>query len=404
MIGFITRYLPSILTAILLTAPALAGPNLPDTIILSPKVLYQTKQRVLRRDLAVRPAYKKLIIEADRALDAPVESVTFKEKAGPSNDRQDYWSLSPDWWPNEETKSGLPYVQQAGKTNPEAITDIYDRSRLSRMAHQAMTLALAWYLTGNEQYASKGTALVWAWCGDSFTRANPNMLYARSRPGVANGHHSGIIETRDLVRVVDAAQILEPSRAWTKATSRKVKKWFSEYINWLMRNEFGLHEAQSRDHHGTWFDAQVAVYALYTGDMNLARSIVGTAERRRVARQIMPDGSMPYELEQPRSRNATFSTLEAYTVLSCLGEKLDLDLWNWADPIGPSIRQAFNFAGPYINPLKKWPHGATGAFDPYRYVPLFRRAALVYKDSRYLDYLNELPKTHLIQDRSILFY
>ncbi len=404
MIRGIARHLPHLFMAILLAAPAFAGPNLPETIVLSPTVLYQTKKRVMHRDPMVLPAYNQLIAEAELAADASIESVTFKKKAGPSNDRRDYWSLSPDWWPNPKTRNKLPYVQRNGDANPEAATDTYDRSRLSRMAKNSMTLALAWYLTGNEKYASHGTALIWAWCGDASTRARPNMLYAHSRPGVAEGHHSGIIETRDLIRVVDAAQILEPSQAWSKATSRTVKKWFSKYAHWLMHSEFGRREALSRDHHGTWFDAQVAVYAMYTGDTTLARSIIGTAERRRIVRQIMPDGSMPYELEQPRSRNATFSTLEAYAVLACVGERLNIDLWNWADPVGPSIRQALNFAAPYIDPQKKWPHGGTSSFDPYRYVPLFRRAALVYKDSRYLDYLHELPVTDLTRDRSILFY
>lgn len=404
MTGFITRHLFLSLLAILLVTPALAGTNLPDTIVLSPTILYQTKRQILQRDPAIRPAYENFINEAKQALDASIESVTLKKKAGPSNDRHDYWSLSPDWWPNPAIKNGLPYVQQPGKANPEALSDIYDRSRLSRMAKQAITLALAWYFTGDELYASKSTALIMAWCSDSSTRVTPHMLYAHSRLGVAEGHHTGIIETRDLIRVVDAALILEPSHAWSKSTSRKIKKWFSAYVQWLMHSEFGRREAESRDEHGTWFDAQVAVYALYAEDIDLARTIIRTAERRRIVRQIMPDGSMPYALKQPRSRNATFSTLEAYAILSSVGERLGLDLWNWADPVGPSIRQALDFAAPYLNPKKKWPHGTTGVFNPYRYVPLFRRAALVYKDNRYLDYLNELPKAHGAQDNSILFY
>jgi len=381
-----------------------AGPRLPDTIILSPQVLYDTKQKVIKRDSSTRPAYEKLILEANRVVDGPVESPALKKKAGPSGDKQDYWSLSPYWWPDPKTRDGLPYVRRDGERNPEATTDTYDRLRMNRMAKNALTLALAYYLTGNEEYAAKGTALIWAWCCDSATRMNPNMQYAQARPGVADGHPTGIIETRDLINVVDAARLLEPSHAWSKAVTRKLTDWFTKYTHWLMKSEFGRLEAGSPNNHGTWYDAQLAVYAYFIGDTNLARTILSTVPNRRIVRQILPDGSMPLELERPRSRHYTFFNLQAFAVLACVGERLNIDLWNWQSPAGPSIRTALDFTAPFINPRTKWVHGKTGSFDPYSYLPLFRRAAVVYKNLRYVDFLKTLPAERLKRDRSTLFY
>ena len=381
--------------------PASAGPVLPNTIVLSPKVLHATKQKLLRRDPSVKPAYEQLLREADRALKSPVRSVTDKPEAGPSRDKHDYRSLSPYWWPDPGKRDG-PYVLREGERNPEADSDTFDRKRMARMAADVETLALAHYLSGNELYAIKATAMLRAWFMDRSTGMSPNLEYSRARPGAADGDHTGIVETRDLIRVADAARLLEPSQAWTKVDTRKIVKWFAAYTDWLMKSDRGREEAQSEDSHGTWFDAQVAVFSAFTGDVSMAHAVVSSAERRRIVRQIMPDGSMPRELEGARSRHRTFFNLEAFFVLAAVGEQMHVDLWNWRDAIGPSIRQALDFAAPFIDPDTPWPHGQEGAFDPEAYISLFHRAALVFEDSRYLDYLKNLPPETMETHRSAL--
>lgn len=387
-----------------IASPVWAGTNLPRTIVLSAQTMAQTKQRVLERDPTIMPAYSHLIAQADHALTAPAESVILKREPGPSNDMHDYWSLAPQWWANPDTPRGLPYIERDGEHNPEADLEQYDRMRLRRMSHDALTLALAWYLTGNEQYAGKGTALIWSWCCDSVTRTNPNMNHAHMRPGLDTGHHTGIIETADLIQVVEAARILEPSHAWTKAVSRKVKSWFSDYIEWLTQSKFGLTESTKPDHHGTWYSAQIAAFALYTENTSLARSIIGTADRRLVGIQIEPNGAMPRELNKRRSRHDTFSNLSALYALAAMGEKLDIDLWNWHAANTGSIKAALDFAAPYIAPKKSWPFGPSKAYDPSEFTPLLHRAALVYKETRYLDFLLELPTKTRLTDRAQLFH
>ncbi len=398
------RILPFLSLLLLMSGQAIAGRNLPDSIVLSPKVMYETRQRVLQRDPAILPAYEALIKDADRAVKAPAEAVVLKPGPGPSKDMHDYWSISPYWWPDPDSPDGLPYVRRDGERNPEASSDKYDRMRMNRMSKDALTLALAWYLTGDEEYAGKGTALVWSWCNDSVTRTNPNMQYAQARPGIAKGHHTGIIETRDLIRVADAARILEPSQAWSKVVTRKLTAWFTQYIDWLTHSDFGKQEMMSSNNHGTWLDAQLAVYACYIGDKALARSLIGTVDSRRIISQIERDGSMPRELERTRSRHYTFFNLEAFFVLASVAERLGMDLWHWSDPTGPSIRKAFDFAAPYIDPTRQWPFGETGSFDPFVFTPLFHKAAVVYKDKDYLELLKALPSDRLERDRAKLFY
>lgn len=391
------------LIATLLAGQAFAK-KYPDTIIFSPEVMVETKRRVQLREPALMPAFTKLIEEADRAITAPAESVALKTAPGPSGDMHDYWSVAPYWWPDPKRPNGKPYIRHDGERNPEADSEKYDRNRMRRMSTDALTLALAWYLTGNEQYAGKGTALIWSWCCDSVTRTNPNMRYAQGRPGIVNGHHFGIIETRDMIKVAEAARILEPSHAWSKAVSNKVAIWFTDYMDWLQTSQFGRLEAAAPNNHGTWYDAQLAVFALYTGQTNLARSIVGSIGPRRIVSQIERNGAMPKELDRTRSRHYTLFNLRAFFLLAAVGERVGIDLFHWTDPSGSSIKKALDFAAPYVARDEPWPFGATGPYDPFLFTPLFHRAALVYKEPRYLEYLQTLPEDQRIRDRAQLFY
>lgn len=384
---------------ILLNVPsAVAGA--PDTILYSSEVLAATKQRILQRDRVLMPAYRQLIDEADEVMESPAETVIFKPAPPPGGDSHDYWSLAPNWWPNTKSRNGLPYALRKGQPNPEAESDSFDKTRLARMADQALTLGLAFYLTGSEEYAGRGTAIIWAWCCDSVTRMAPHLEFGHARPGVSHGTHSGIIETRHLIKIIEAARLLEPSVSWSNVVSAKVSGWFEEYLDWLSTSRFGKQEAAERGQHGVWYDAQVAVYALYIGKKNLARSIVGEVVPRRMIHTIDRDGTIPHE----PTREGSFSTLEALFTLAAVGERIGIDIYKLVLPHGVSLKEAFDAAAPWLADNSQWPHGMDGKYDSFAFTPLFHRATLVYDDARYTDRLRDLPPEKLRTDRAQLFH
>ncbi|MEF2232365.1 MAG: alginate lyase family protein [Pseudodesulfovibrio sp.] len=390
----------AVLLLLLLTALPAAAASLPETILYAPEALARARQGVLQRDPALMPAFRALIKDADRAVTAPAEAVVLKPAPPPGGTRHDYWSLDPDWWPDPARLGGRPYKHRPGKRNPEADTDKYDRSRMRRMAADALTLAQAWFLTGNEQYAGKGSALVWSWCCDSLTRTAPRLTSGRARPGVADGDPSGIIETRDLIKVAEAARLLESSKAWNPVETRRLKQWFEEYVHWLLENEFGRAEAAAPGEHSLWYDAQVAVFALYAGDKSLARSMVGTLDRRRIGVQIGADGAIAAAGNGPDARRAAFSCLQALFTLAAVGERLGIDVWRWSLPQTGSVKAAFDRYAPSIAD----PADQDGRFEPLAFTPLFHRAALVYEDRRYLNLLGALPEADRRTDRALLFH
>lgn len=390
----------------LITTTAFAQKT-PDPLVHSRQALLESKELVLKRDPLVMPAYWQLISDADSALTRAAESVVFKPAPPPGGKLHDYWSLAPDFWPDPTRYGGLPYVQREGDRNPESDSDRFDRSRLHQTAEDALTLALAWYLSGNEQYAGKGAALIFSWCCDSYTRMTPHMDFARMRPGAKSGtwlaSPEGLIEGRDLILLAEAAKILEPSHAWGNAVARKLKRWFEDYIHWMQTSDLGIEASAQPDRHGTWYDAQLAVFALFSEQDGLARSVVNSAILTRMIPQIGRNGAMPLELEKARSRHATLSNLSAFFTLAAVGEKVGLDLWNRVED-GVSIKLALDYAAPYLTGAETWPFGSVGQYDPFLFTPLLHRAAMVYKDERYSDFLKDLPEGRLAGDRAQIFY
>lgn len=388
------------------TGVAVAGKT-PETIVLAPSVLEATKERVLQREPEVMQAYEQLLLDAEKALEAPVESVVLKTAPPPKGDLHDYWSLAPNWWPNNSALRGIPYVHRPGERNPEADSERFDYARMERMSRHAMTLAQAWYLTGNEAYAGKGTAFVWAWLCDSATRMAPNLRFAHMRPGKRAGqwHKSptGIIETKLLISVVDAARLLAPSHAWSAAVSNKCTAWFEEYIDWLQHSPQGRQVSSMEDAHGTWLDAQLAVFALHTDNTSLARSIVGAVTPRRIEWLIKQDGSMPHAEEHPRPMDAVLLNLEAFFVLAAASESLGIDLWHWQSGPATPLKAALDHAMILLERDSTLTEDEK-KFHLLRFSPLLHRAAVVYKDDRYIEFLHALPLELRTQDRAQLFH
>ncbi|HKI82005.1 MAG TPA: hypothetical protein VKA04_10195, partial [Pseudodesulfovibrio sp.] len=64
------------LLAACLASHAQAGASLPQTLVLSPEMLYKSRQKVRVREGSVRAAMAALKAEADAAMRSPVEPVS----------------------------------------------------------------------------------------------------------------------------------------------------------------------------------------------------------------------------------------------------------------------------------------------------------------------------------------
>src|SRR6266545_4002239 len=272
------RSLPALALGLWLSSGAPAqtprpDPAAPRLLAIRGEELLRTRELLRAGDALLRPALDKLLADADRVMATAPVAVTDKKTLPPSGDRHDYFSLSPYWWPDTGKPDGLPYVRRDGETNPESKQDL-DQPRVAALGDRVQALALAYFFTGDEAYARAAARQLRVWFLDPATRMNPHLRFAQLVRGIDRERGSGIIDTRWFIEVVDAIGLLEGSASWTVVDQRGMKEWFARYLTWLRTSPNGEHEREARNNHGSWFAAQTAAYALFTGDTAAAGSLL----------------------------------------------------------------------------------------------------------------------------------
>jgi Alginate lyase len=381
--------------------PRILAAEIPALLILDAQNLAEAKSRLQGNDAALAAPLARLKRDADRALVAAPFSVTQKKLLPPSGNKRDYMSSAPYWWPNPNTPNGLPYVLRDGEVNPER-EQFSDRSRLENMMRTVKTLALAYFFTGREAYAERASRLLRTWFLDETTGMNPHLKYAQAVPGRSDGRGSGIIETHDLPELIDAVSLLNGSKSWTESDRKQLQKWFDAYLTWLMGSPEGNAEAKAQNNHGTWYDVQIAAFAIFTGRDGLAKKVLGEFSAKRIAVQIERDGRQPRELQRTRAWSYSLFNLEALFNAASIADKLGIDLWNYHTTDGRSIRRALDWLVPFASGEKKWSYKQISAFEPTQLTPLLRRAENQYRDLAYEQAIVKLENTN--EERWRLLY
>ena len=306
-------------------------------------------------------AYQELKSEADKLLDVQPLSVMMKEKTPGSGNKHDYMSLARYYCADPTKPDGLPYISRDGESNPEL--DKFDRNRLGDTAGRVTTLALAWYFSNDEKYAQKATELLRVWFFNKDTRMNPNLEYAQVIMGRNNnkGRSFGVIDTYSFIEMLDAVQLLEQSESFTKKDSKQLKAWFSKLLDWILTSQQGKDEASAANNHSIAFDAQAIAFALYVGNLNVARDIINALPEQRMFKQIEPDGRMPQELRRTRAFHYSQYNLTHIIDIMTMAQKLGIYLDNSTSADGRNFYKAMDYTAGYTGKsLAEWPYKEIG--------------------------------------------
>ncbi len=359
------------------------------TFLISSARLDKLREEYVNNEIQSNPAYKLLIKEADQSLHMKPVSVTDKTVTPPSGSKHDYMSMGPYWWPNPKTKDRLPYIRRDGERNPE-ISKISDHRLEGRMVEAVNVLSAAYFLTRESRYSEKAVQLIRVWFLDKNTRMNPNLNYAQGIPGICTGRGIGIIETHNFADLIDDIGMLRVSSEWTKREDAGIKKWFAEYLNWLITSKYGKDEAGWKNNHGTWYAVQAASISLFLGKIKQAKNILNRAKVTRIGSRIESGGQQPLELARTKSWGYSVFNLSALFHLALLGDNVGIDLWHFQSPNGGSIRKALDFILPYALDMDKWKYKQIEKIDVNSLYPLLLIAEQKYDFKTYSNWIKKI--------------
>jgi len=320
--------------------------------------------------------------KADKLVaDAKTYSVMDKKQLPPSGDKHDYMSTGPYWWPDPSKPDGLPYIRKDGQRNP-TYYDITDSQEIDKVEDGVLTLALAYYFTKENKYADFASKLLKVWFLDAKTKQNPHLNFGQGIPGLNTGRGTGIIETRDLFRVCDAAILIQNTKNWNVKDHEELKKWFSEYLTWMLESPIGKDEADSNNNHGTFFSEQVIAFALFTNRLDVVSSEIEIF-KNRMESQLKADGSQPFELSRTKSWNYVNMNLYGYFLIAKLAENNNISLWNQQITEGKNMKNALDWIVPYLKNEKKWEYEQIQKMRYEETVLILKLAAIKYLNPEY---------------------
>jgi hypothetical protein len=190
--------------------------------------------------------------------------------------------------------------------------------------------------------------------------------------------------------LIDAISLLENSAEWNKSDDFKIKKWFSDFLIWLKTSKNGKEESKSKNNHGTWYDVQVVSQSLFIGENDFAKKYVNDALINRINTQIKNDGAQPFELVRTKSWQYSLFNLEALFKLALLGDYLGVDLWNYTNAEGGSIRKALDYILPAAVDFSTWKEKQIVDIETKNLFPLLLNAKTKYDKNVYEEWIQKI--------------
>ncbi len=347
-------------------------------------LLRAAKAAVEAQDPAIMDHYTALKNYTDTAYleMAPLSIVDDKIHLAPSRDPRDYISLSPYWWPDPNVEGGVPYVRNDGVRNPE-VYEYHERRRGEKFSSAVQSLAIIYYLSGEEKYAEKAAELIRTWFLDPVKGMNPNMTYAQYVPGMKYIRGTGIIDSRRFLTGFNAAQIIKDSAAWSDEDETKLKRWAAAFSFWLENSVNGLKEVNSANNHGLWYEAILQISIMYSGDYDYLAQRIKSHMLPRIDTQVAEDGSFPHELARTLGLHYTTFALEAINVSNIMGQKVGVDVWGYVAENGRSAKMAVDYVLPYYVDPEPWPHMQIKPFTPNRGAVILYHAGKALNNEEY---------------------
>jgi hypothetical protein len=330
----------------------------------------------------------RILRQAAEYLNEPPVTVTATRCPRSAGGPNDFYSEGDYWWPDPANPKG-PYIQRDGLSNPDNFSA--HRHAMVRLSDIIGTLASAYILTGDEQYAAQAARHLEAWFVEPKTRMNPNLLYGQAIFGHSTGRSIGVIDTLHLIEVARGTSILRRSPKM-QTLFPAVQHWFADYLQWMNTHPYGTGERDARNNHGTCWVVQAAAFAQLTANAEVSAYCSRRFKEVLLPNQMDRNGSFPAELQRTKPYGYSIFNLDALTTIAQILSTPQDDLWAFTTADGRGLKLATDFLYPYLADKTKWPFPKDVMYWdewPVRQ-PSLIFAGLAYHDQRYLDLWQKL--------------
>lgn len=358
-----------------------------------PYILNMEHLELLRDEIDENPLLQEeletLLSGADNLLGKEFTFVTDKTERPDGATPNDYVSMDRYAWPNSDGEYTIE-ARRDGVTNPEIFDDSrFDRERMATVTSAIYTLSLAYFYSDDELYAEKAAELIKSWFLDIETRMNPNLDFAQIRPGKSGsggGGSPGIIDTNDLVRVVESVSLIFDSPSWSNSDHINLKEWFYRFSIWIINNYNA--DAYSSSNLSTWMDVQRSVYFLFSEQEERLNSNFHISPiRERIDNHINPMGVQTNELSRQRQRHYEYFNLRAYMKLSLVRKNRTGNDRDWPDLTTDNfggLKPALDVVkDDILNTRQRRDLLDDDQFDDCRYLEIFKPAAIAFSHEPY---------------------
>lgn len=305
------------------------------------------------RDQLTKEKPELLDVLVKKALSAGPWSVTYHRPSGIATGAgpHDYFSEGPYWWPDPKNPNG-PYIRRDGERNPSRF--LANHADLSNMCDAVLSLGVGAAVLNRSECVEHAGEVLSVWFVNPETRMNPNLEFGQAIRGITPGRSTGIIDTVALIHAAQGIVLLEQAGGLQPGLARNVRRWFSDYLSWLTTSEKGREESTSGNNHATWWTAQVAGYACFTGNAKALAAAWKHYREYLVPTEFRPDGSCPREEERTQSLSYSSMNLDAFATICWLAQMNGVDLWHFETTQGQSVVKSLRYLTPYVLNPKLW--------------------------------------------------
>ena len=274
--------------------------------------------------------------------------------------------------------------------------------QLDQMVDDVTTLSMAWFYTEQERYAKEATRIICEWFLEMDKDSGPSRFRTRNNRIIYDPCDISIFDSRRYIEVLDAIYLIESSRAWNPMKTKRMKKWFSEYLEWLLSSEEGKITDGLKNHVGTWYKAMLASFGFFIHDKDLVQETIHDAMDKYLAFQIDTSGMQPIETSTSCSFNNSLSNLEAHFILAKIGAWNQIDYWHHDEDGKGSIKKAADYLFRYIGNMEEWPYAQVTDVDARSMFNLVLKSQNIYHDPQYNEFIQKLFPELRSNDRLLI--